>query len=57
MIFRRIRECFSATSEQVAASTESTITLCDKSMDDLKEMNSLLKEIYEISESMKKLAE
>ncbi|MGN0327643.1 MAG: methyl-accepting chemotaxis protein [Lachnospira sp.] len=47
----------SATSEQVAASTESTITLCDKSMDDLKEMNSLLKEIYEISESMKKLAE
>lgn len=47
----------SATSEEVAASTESTITLCDKSMDDLKEMNSLLKEIYEISESMKKLAE
>jgi len=47
----------SATSEEVAASTESSLSLSDSSMKALKEMNHLLNEIYHISESMMKLSE
>ena len=47
----------SATSEEVAASTESSLALSDSSMNALKEMNELLNEIYEISENMMKLSE
>jgi len=47
----------SATSQEVAASTESSLALSDSSMNALKEMNELLNEIYEISEKMMKLSE
>ncbi len=47
----------SATSEEVAASTESSLALSDSSMNALKEMNELLNEIYGISENMMKLSE
>ena len=47
----------SATSEEVAASTESSLALSDSSMNAMKEMNELLNEIYQISESMMKLSE
>lgn len=47
----------SATSQEVAASTESSLALSDSSMNALKEMNELLNEIYEISENMMKLSE
>lgn len=47
----------SATSEEVAASTESSLALNDSSMNALKEMNDLLNEIYGISENMMKLSE
>lgn len=47
----------SATSQEVAASTESSLALSDSSMNALKEMNVLLNEIYEISENMMKLSE
>ncbi|MCI7131991.1 MAG: hypothetical protein MSA09_15845 [Lachnospiraceae bacterium] len=47
----------SATSEEVAASTESSLALSDSSMNALKEMNDLLDEIYSISENMMKLSE
>lgn len=47
----------SATSQEVAASTESSLSLSDSSMNAMKEMNELLNEIYEISENMMKLSE
>lgn len=47
----------SATSQEVAASTESSLSLSDSSMNAMKEMNDLLNEIYEISENMMKLSE
>ncbi|MDD6037984.1 MAG: methyl-accepting chemotaxis protein [bacterium] len=46
----------SATSEQVAASTESSLTLSDSSMAALEDMNRLLKEIHEVSEAMRVLS-
>ncbi len=46
----------SATSEQVAASTDSSLALSDSSMGALKDMNDLLNEIYTISEEMRKLS-
>lgn len=45
----------SATSEEVAASSESSISVSEDSMHALGEMNSLLGEIFEISEHMKDL--
>ena len=47
----------SATSQEVAASTESSLALSDSSMNALKEMDDLLNEIYKISENMRKLSE
>ncbi len=46
----------SATSEQVAASTDSSLALSDSSMGALKDMNDLLNEIYTISEEMRELS-
>lgn len=47
----------SATSEEVAASSESSLSVCQDSMQDLEELNVLLDEVFEISESMKKLVQ
>lgn len=47
----------SATSEEVAASSESSLSVCQDSMQDLEELNVLLGEVFEISESMKALVE
>lgn len=47
----------SATSEEVAASSESSINVSEESMHALGEMNSLLDEIFEISEHMKQLVQ
>lgn len=46
----------SATSEQVAASTDSSLALSDSSMGALRDMNDLLNEIYTISEAMRELS-
>jgi methyl-accepting chemotaxis protein len=46
----------SATSQQVAAATESSLALSDSSMDALRKMNDLLNEINVISENMMKLS-
>ncbi len=46
----------SATSQQVAASTESSLSLSDSSMEALTQMNGLLNGIYAISEDMSKLS-
>lgn len=47
----------SATSQEVAAGTESSLALSDSSMDALTQMNGLLKDIYGISENMMKLSD
>lgn len=47
----------SATSQEVAAGTESSLALSDSSMDALTQMNGLLKDIYGISEKMMKLSD
>lgn len=47
----------SATSQQVAASTESSLSLSDSSMGALAQMNDLLNGIYAISEDMAKLSQ
>lgn len=47
----------SATSEEVAASSESSITVSQDSMQDLEELNTLLDEVFEISERMKALVQ
>ena len=46
----------SATEEEVAASTETAMSLSDSSMDALKNMNSLLGDISRISEEMERVA-
>lgn len=45
----------SATSEEVAASSASGISVCEESMQALDSVNQLLREIFEISENMKRL--
>lgn len=47
----------SATSEEVAAASESSITVSEDSMQDLEELNTLLTEIFQISERMRTLVE
>lgn len=47
----------SATSEEVAASSESSLTVSEDSMQDLEELNTLLGEVYKISEGMKALVQ
>lgn len=47
----------SATSEEVAASSESSIAVSEDSMQDLESLNELLREVFEISERMKKLVQ
>lgn len=47
----------SATSEEVAASSESSISVSQDSMQDLEELNVLLGEVFEISESMKTIVQ
>lgn len=47
----------SATSEEVAASSENSLTVSEDSMQDLEELNVLLGEVFEISESMKALVQ
>ena len=46
----------SATSEQVAASTDSSLALSESSMAALKDMTNVLNEIYTISEAMRELS-
>lgn len=47
----------SATSEEVAAASESSITVSEDSMQDLEELNTLLTEVFQISERMRTLVE
>lgn len=47
----------SATSEEVAASSESSMGIMDNSMEAVKTLNGLLEEIYQISQSMKALSD
>ena len=47
----------SATSEEVAASSESSLTVSEDSMQDLEGLNELLREVFEISERMKVLVQ
>lgn len=47
----------SATSEEVAASAETSLAVSQDSMQDLGELNVLLQEVFAISEQMKELAE
>lgn len=47
----------SATSEEVAASSESSITVSEDSMQDLEDLNTIMREIFEISERMKRLVQ
>ena len=46
----------SATEQQVAASTETAMSLSDSSMDALKNMNAVLGDISQISEEMGRVA-
>jgi methyl-accepting chemotaxis protein len=45
----------SASSQQVAASSESSISIVDESMNSLNKLNDILNEIFAISEQMKSL--
>ncbi len=45
----------SATSEEVAASSESSITISENSMEALEALNDIMREIFEISERMRRL--
>ena len=45
----------SATSEELAASSDNCESMCNDSMDALIDMNKILNEIFEISEDLKKL--
>lgn len=47
----------SATSEEVSASADNSLEVCDESMDSLEELNTVLGEIYSISQQMKQLVE
>lgn len=47
----------SATSEEVAASSESSISISEDSMQDMEELNNLLGEVYHISEHMKQVVQ
>lgn len=47
----------SATSEEVSASADNSLAVCDESMDSLEELNTVLGEIYSISQQMKQLVE
>lgn len=47
----------SATSEEVSASADNSLEVCDESMDSLEELNMVLGEIYSISQQMKQLVE
>lgn len=47
----------SATSEEVSASADNSLEVCNESMDSLEELNTVLGEIYSISQQMKQLVE
>lgn len=47
----------SATSEEVSASADNSLEVCDESMESLEELNTILGEIYSISQQMKQLVE
>lgn len=47
----------SATSEEVAASSESSLTISEDSMQDMENLNHLLGEIYAISERMRSVVQ